>query len=312
MKTYFRGRENVSNKNMTLITNQKSIFITFVLLAFAICAVWLKPINVSKRIAVPSWTIFFAASIASGFIAGVLRPFAIVELGLFFGAAYLAQTSKTKSRQSIVFGIATAILALALALHRLPGFNNPVVISSMTLSAGAAAFNQYANFDKGAVGLVLLALMCRRANTFSEWKKVLKQTCPIALITGAAVLGIAMHIGYIEPDLKITQVTALFLVTNLFFTVIAEEAFFRGFLQERLSLFLCRFRYGRLIAAICSALLFGAAHAAGGTTYLLLASLAGLGYAYAYFVTRRIEAPVIIHFSLNAVHFIGFTYPHIN
>lgn len=294
------------------MANQEPIFIPFVLLAFAICAVWLKPVGVSKRIAVPPWGIFFAAAMASGLVAGVLRPLAIVELGLFCGAAYLARTSKTKSPQSIVFGIATAILALALALHRLPGFNNPVVISSVTLSAGAAALTQYANFDKGAVGLVLLALMCSRANAFSEWRKALKQTFPIALITAAAVLGIAMRMGYIQPDLKITQVTALFLVTNLFFTVIAEEAFFRGFLQDRLALFLCRFRYGRLIAVICSGLLFGAAHAAGGATYLLLASLAGLGYAYVYAVTQRIEAPVIAHFALNAAHFIGFTYPHIN
>ena len=294
------------------MTTQESTLITFIFLALAICAVWLKPVYIGKRIAMPPWIAFFAASMVSGLVAGVLNPLSIGELGIFCGAAYLARASKQKSMQRFFFSTLTVILALALALHRLPGFNNPVVISSMTLSAGAAAFTQYANFDKGAVGLILLAFLCNRTSAFSESGKLLKQTYPITLITVVAILGIAMSIGYIEHDFKITQTTMLFLVINLFFTVIAEETFFRGFLQDRLALSLARFRYGRLSAAMCSALLFGAAHLAGGTTYVLLASLAGLGYTYAYFITQRIEAPVLVHFSLNAVHFIGFTYPYLS
>jgi len=58
-------------------------------------------------------------------------------------------------------------------------------------------------------------------------------------------------------------------------------------------------------------LLFGAAHAAGGGVYVLLAAISGLGYAYAYYATQRIEAPIIVHIVVNAVHFIGFTYPHL-
>ena len=38
---------------------------------------------------------------------------------------------------------------------------------------------------------------------------------------------------------------------------------------------------------------------------------AGLGYALAYQSTQRIEAPVLVHFALNAVHFIAFTYPYL-
>ncbi|PRC92575.1 CPBP family intramembrane glutamic endopeptidase [Solimicrobium silvestre] len=294
------------------MASQTSIFITFVLLALAICSAWLKPIHINERFILPPWVLFFIASMVSGLVVGVLSPLAIVELGIFCGAAYLAQIPNQKFAQRFIFGSVTAIIALALAMHKLPGFNNPVIISSMTLSAGAATFTQYANFDKGVVGLILLAFLCSRANTLPEWAKLLKQTFPIALITTVAVLGVAIGLDYVKPDFKITQTTALFLGANLFFTVIAEEAFFRGFLQNRLSSVLTRFRYGQLIAIICSALLFGAVHAGGGITIVLLASIAGFGYAYAYYVTRRIEAPIIVHFVLNAVHFIGFTYPHLN
>jgi membrane protease YdiL (CAAX protease family) len=102
-----------------------------------------------------------------------------------------------------------------------------------------------------------------------------------------------------------------FLVVNLLFTCIAEEAFFRGFLQDRLEKSLKYTRSGRIIAVFCSGLLFGMVHVSGGMQYMLLATLAGLGYASTYAIASRVEAPIIAHFSLNAIHFVGFTYPHV-
>jgi uncharacterized protein len=42
---------------------------------------------------------------------------------------------------------------------------------------------------------------------------------------------------------------------------------------------------------------------------VLLAAAAGLGYAIAYQRTGRIEASMTAHFTLNATHFLLFTYP---
>jgi membrane protease YdiL (CAAX protease family) len=284
--------------------------LTFALLAIAIAAVWLPSLRLTDRFLLPPWMAIAAGAVISGFAAAVLSPVAVLALAMFFLAAYMAAATQRKT--SLLFGMAAALLALALALHRLPGFNNPILISQLRLSADSVPFTQYANFDKGAAGLVLLAFMCRRASSAAEWRKLLQQTWPIALVAVIAVLGLATAIGYVKPDFKLSQATALFLFTNLFFTVVAEEAFFRGLLQDRLALSLARFRYGPLLAVACSALLFGAAHVAGGGAYVLLATVAGLGYAYAYYVTQRIEAAIIVHFAVNAVHFIGFTYPHLN
>jgi membrane protease YdiL (CAAX protease family) len=70
-----------------------------------------------------------------------------------------------------------------------------------------------------------------------------------------------------------------------------------------------RFRWGPWLAVTVSALLFGAAHLGGGVRYGILAGIAGIGYAWAYHRTQRIEAAILVHIALNAVHFIGFTYP---
>ncbi|MYN18787.1 CPBP family intramembrane metalloprotease [Rugamonas sp. FT107W] len=279
--------------------------LTFVALALSVGAVWLQ--SSSRRPFAP-WQAVFAAALLCGWQAGVLQAPALVALALFAGVAWLTDGVSQKFLR-ILFGVLTLVLAFALAIHKLPGFDNPVVIAGAVFSEGGKPFTQYANFDKGAVGLVLLAFICRRATSWPELSAALKKTWPILLVTIAAVMAFAVGVGFVHPDFKLPSVTLQFIAVNLFFTVVAEETFFRGFLQARLAASLARFRNGQWIAVICSALLFGAAHLAGGPAYALVATIAGLGYAYAYQATQRIEAPILIHIVLNTVHFIGFTYP---
>jgi len=47
---------------------------------------------------------------------------------------------------------------------------------------------------------------------------------------------------------------------------------------------------------------------AGGSSYVLFAALAGLGYALAFRTSGRIEMAILAHFGLN-VHFLLLTYP---
>ena len=44
-------------------------------------------------------------------------------------------------------------------------------------------------------------------------------------------------------------------------------------------------------------------------TYVLLSTLAGVGYGAAYHVTGRVEAGMLVHFLLNLTHLFLFTYP---
>jgi membrane protease YdiL (CAAX protease family) len=113
------------------------------------------------------------------------------------------------------------------------------------------------------------------------------------------VVALALHFARI--DVKWPEATPLFLVVNLFLTVIAEEAFFRGFIQERFTVALSAYRWHKVAAITVSALLFGVAHV-----------VAGLGYAIAYQRTRRIESAIAAHFLLNAVHFLTLSYPYLS
>lgn len=287
------------------------MIITYALLALSICAVWLPSIQLAGRFNLPLWLLLFLCAATSGLATGYLQPQAMISLGIFLLFAYLAVREQASRAQRVAFGTLTALIALALAMHSFPGFNRPVLLAGVKLSPDAAPFTLYANFDKGAVGLVLLALFCRRARSGPEWANVLRKSLPIMAATFISVLVVAIGIGYVRPEFKLSTDTWIFLPANLFFTVAAEEAFFRGFLQDRLAGALASVSAGERIAVTVSALLFGLAHFAGGLAYVGLATLAGFGYALAYARTRRIESAIATHFLFNAIHFVGFTYPFI-
>lgn len=287
------------------------MLITFGLLGLSICAAWLEPIRLGKRFSLPPWLLPFAGAIIAGLVENYLTWPALVGLGFFGFVTYMAGRPAASRSQQMLFGSFTTLLALALALHLLPGFHNPLLVSNIRFSPDAVPFTQYANFDKAATGLMLLALLANRTRSFAEWGGMLQRTFPVALVTIAVVMAAAIVAGYVRPEPKLSWYAPTFLLTNLLFVCVAEEAFFRGFLQEQLGKVLSTIPFGAPITVACSAMLFGAAHLGGGVAYAGIATVAGLGYAYAYAVTKRIEAPILIHFGLNAVHFVGFTYPRI-
>jgi membrane protease YdiL (CAAX protease family) len=198
-----------------------------------------------------------------------------------------------------------------LAMHKLPGFHNPVLVADAHFSAHSGPFTQYVNFDKTAVGLILLATLCERARSRADLRKVLARALPIAIVGSAAVLGLALWMAYVKFDCKLPAYTPTFLLVNLLGACVAEEAFFRGVLQHRLAQALKKRAWGSWAAITISALLFGLAHIGGGTKLAVIAAAAGLVYAYSYHRTQKIEAAILAHFLLNALHFMFFSYPYV-
>jgi membrane protease YdiL (CAAX protease family) len=287
---------------------------TFGLLGMAILSVWLSGVPMGRAVRIPAWSVILVAAIGQGLANGYLGPLALLPIGALAALCYAAARLEGKPGAPWLRRLtllAAAVLSLALALHLLPGFRNPRVIDGAVLSAGAAPFTQYLNFDKGVVGLLLLAFLCRRARGWSELAAGLRAAAPVGAATIAVVLAAALALGYVRVDLKLPEVTLTFMLVNLLGTCVAEETFFRGLLQARLAAWLQNRRGGATIAIVMVGLLFGAAHLAGGWKAGLLATMAGIGYGAAYHRSQRIEAAILVHFALNAAQFLAFTYPYL-
>jgi membrane protease YdiL (CAAX protease family) len=289
--------------------------LTFLLLGLAIGAVWLRDLALPSKMRVPPWCLVFFAALCEGFRSGCLQwPSLLPLAGLGLLCYFHRRSSKTGTASPSTRSIADAsvvVIAVALALHLFPGFDNPRLLSDVHVSVDAPPFTQYLNFDKGAAGLLLLAAYCRRFSSLAQVRLAAGRIAMITLIACGAVIGLALVMGYVRPDLKFPSFAFAFLATNLFFTVVAEEALFRGLLQRRMAVVLRRFPASSWLPAALSGAIFGLAHFSGGLPLVVLATVAGCGYGVVYARTRRIEASIFAHFAVNAVQFIGFTYPHL-
>ena len=95
----------------------------------------------------------------------------------------------------------------------------------------------------------------------------------------------------------------------VFLTALPEEAIFRGVVQNWLARRLGGASRDGLVAAVIAGAIFGVAHFAGGPRYVVLATVAGIGYGWIYATTGSLAAAIAAHAGLNTLHFLFFTYP---
>jgi len=262
------------------------------------------------------WIPLGVITVALGYVSGILQGFAALWVALFTALCLCytrAKHSQSGSGARWITSLCAAgivLLSLALGMHALPGFNNLLIAKDLVLSSGAAPYTLYLNIDKTIPGVLILGLLyASLLNDRQAWVVSLRRAAPIALTTIGFVIVMSIAAGYVRLDPKWTGYFWIWAASNLLLTCLAEEAFFRGFLQRELALGLARYRYGAAIAVSVSAVAFGVAHFAGGPLYVVLSTFAGAGYALVYQRTSRIEMSILTHFALNATHFLFFTYP---
>lgn len=297
--------------------------VPYFLLGLAIFCIWVPPLRVAAHV-LPPWILAFAAAVASGLASGVLSWPALIPLGALAGLARLESGFRRNGAVTLVpphsdrgakwvrglAGASAGLIALALALHALPGFHNPTLVANLRLSADAAPFTQYLNLDKGAAGLFLL-LYCPRLVSPAELRRCALVTLEAAAFTTVVVVGLALMLGYVRIDPKLPPMGLWLLATNLLFTCVAEEAFFRGLIQAPLARALPGIRYRTALAVAVSTALFVLAHAPLDAPRAILVALTGLGAASAFAFSRRIEPAILVHFAVNTVHLLLFTYPRL-
>lgn len=291
------------------MTPSPNVLISFGLLALTVILLWVPASTVRGRRDWP-WCSGLLLSCIAGLAGGILDWRAPVCIGAYAALAWGARGAG-RAWLRVPLLVLTGVAAFLFALHRFPGFFNPVLAEGIRFSLDAPPFTLRANFDTAVAGIVLMGVFCPRIEAAADWAAMLRRVWPIMLSTLVVVLGLGTALGYVRPDVKWTPYSAWFLAANLLFTCVTEEAFFRGFLLQRMACGLSRWRGGLVIAVAASSLLFGLAHARGGPLLIGLATVAGLHYAAAYLRSKRIEGAILTHFVLNAAHFVAFSYPNL-
>ncbi|RQZ20815.1 CPBP family intramembrane metalloprotease [Burkholderia sp. Bp9031] len=237
---------------------------------------------------------------------GKLSPIVLAPLALLVAAAWGVAPGRPLAVR-IAAHVVFAALAIALSLHLVPGFHNPRVIEPTRFTPDAVPFTMYLNFDKPLVGLWLLWVLPWVAPDVPP-ARALRTGAVAGIATAAACLAGALAFGMVGWAPKWPAAGWMWLVNNVLLVTLAEEALFRGYVQGGLTRMLGRFGWGPWAALAIGAMLFGAAHAAGGWHWIVLGTVAGIGYGLAW---RRggLLASALAHAGLNVIHFGLFTYP---
>lgn len=267
----------------------------WMLLAAALAA--LQP---ARRLAL----LLSAFAVLAGFYHQVLTWPVLPLLAGTAALVALHRDNPARSRYALLREALLLLIALGLLLHLFPGFHNPVQVDAVKVGAQSLPFSFSFNVDKALIPFVLLACLptlfrARACPPRYPWIAALALIAAVPLLLCCAVLlgGLAF-----EPHFP-TWLPA-FMLANLFFVSLAEEALFRGYLQQRL-----RAALGGVPALAISALLFGLAHITGGVLLIIFATLAGLLYGLAWHWSGRLWLATALHFTLNLTHLLFFTYP---
>lgn len=212
-----------------------------------------------------------------------------------------------------LFSLLIVFFAAIAMKGRIP-FSNPIpIFEGVKFSSISAPFWMGINIEKAVCGIILTAYIIKRSKSFSEWKTIIKEFIPVLLILIIFLLTPAVLTGFVKFNYKIPDGMYLFILNNLLLTSVAEEVFFRGFLQKKLfDVFSLNFKMKQaalLLSILITSAIFGLGHLYSGVLMAIFAFVAGIGYGYAYQKSWKLESAILVHFGLNITHFIFFTYP---
>jgi len=254
------------------------------------------------------WTLLVLLSLGYGLALtyGRLGWLALISVALLLTAGFAARQQHIRIGRYLGHAL-FIFMALALAMHWLPGFYNGRGINPQRFTDDAVMFSMYLNLDKPLIGFWLL-LFCPWIVGRRSLRLGIYATAQGLTLSSVLALGGALLLGVIVWAPKWPDQAWLWLFNNLLLVTLVEEALFRGYIQGGLSRHFKHLPYGENLALLLASLLFGLVHLGAGWQWVLLASLVGVGYGLAYRF-GGLGAAIATHFGLNLLHFGLFTYP---
>lgn len=244
-----------------------------------------------------------ALALVTGFWQGYVGIPALIFIALAGLIALLHKHYQSHKPVAVSCEILLVIGSLMLFMHLAPGFHLPKILDGVLAGPKSQPFTLYYGLDKALIPFLLLSCLpsffatSPQPNT-TAYKWILLLLCMPSLLV------LAVMLGGLAPEIHTPDWLGNFMLANLFFVSLSEEALFRGYIQRRLEKFT-----GSQIALWITALLFGLAHLKSGLLMIIFAALAGFIYGLAWKWSGRLWIGAAVHFSLNMLHLLFFTYP---
>lgn len=279
--------------------------VTYITLAISLSSFW---ISTDKRI--PS--VLFSISVIIGLISGGINYLSLASIIVFGSLIHLFYQKNFSAPIKVLLFFSILIFTVLTFLHKVPGYDNWQAAIDIKLSKNSAAFEMWFNFDKPLIAFFLLLFAYKPVSKIVQYKEIFNRSFLffVPLIMVLSIFGTAISYIVFDPKLPSADLVLLWMIKMLFFTVMAEEFFFRFFLQNNLTTIFKKFKHAEIYALVLASLIFGLFHFSGGLAFVFLAFISGLLYGGVYLRTKYIESAILLHFLVNLTHFFFFSYPH--
>ena len=278
---------------------------TYFALTISLASFW---ISTDKRISL----VLFSISVIIGLISGGINYLSLASITVFGFLIYLFYQKNFSAPIKVLLFFSILILTVLTFLHKVPGYDNWQAVKDIKLSRNSATFEMWFNFDKPLIAFFLLFFAYKPISRIVQYKEIFNRSFIffVPLIIVLFIFGTAVSYVVFDPKLPSFTLILLWMVKMLFFTVIAEEFFFRFFLQNNLTILFKKLKHAEIWGLILTSMIFGLFHFSGGWAFAFLAFVSGLLYGGVYLKTKYIESAILLHFLVNLVHFFFFSYPY--
>ncbi|MDC0535779.1 CPBP family intramembrane metalloprotease [Francisellaceae bacterium] len=252
--------------------------------------------------------IAFALLVLNVLVLIIIQNMYVYSLFFFLILALLLhsyQESKNHLYQ-FLFGLGIIFVSIAIILP-FAGWHIWFPVIKYQVSAISAPYTMGVYFQKAFIACLFI-LICRNQffDKLSTLIKAIYGQWYIILITAVSLILPGILLGFISFEIKWNHLFWFWALTNLFFVCFTEEILFRGILLKQF----IKLKFPWWLALVLSSVIFGCYHYRMGYLMIIMASIAGVFYGWAYLKTKSLEGAIFLHFSVNGIQFLFFTYPY--
>jgi membrane protease YdiL (CAAX protease family) len=241
------------------------------------------------------WLSFLVIAYILALQSGVAKPFSLVPVGTLLLIHIMLRRNLPESSRWILL-IGAALISVALLFHWIPGFSNYWDKTGQF----------WINFDTPFTGLFILALQLPLIRSCNEGFNLSYKVIPLTGLAVALLLFLGNYFGSLKWEFNWPLHCSLRLITTLFFVIIPQEAFFRGFIQRECFNWIGHSAKGHIGAVLFSSIIFTLCNMywISGLQPLAFIFLAGLIYGSLYQYTQAIESSIFCNFTLTFLHLV--------
>ncbi len=256
------------------------------------------------------WGSFLLLAFIFAFQSHIASWLSLIPVFILLFCHFFLNKPISKSTRYILFGIAV-LVSFALAAQFLPDFKDWKVASSLNLGPNSHPYNLWLKFDKPFIGLFVLIFALPLISSPSQLYDVFKVAIPMSVIGILIMISLSWSLGIVGWAPKIPIISFVWMVNQILFVCIPEEAFFRGFIQREIYNWWGKSSSAAFGSIVITSLIFSLFHLfwIAELPFLFLVFIASVIYGTIYQTTQAIESSILCHFAMNTTHFFLFTYP---